>query len=301
MQAELSKLLAAKSHESIDVPMDDLHQPADKSTGDPNPAPLTEAATTTSAKVKTGSAGAQHKIASLAAEHTAAAGQSRASTISPSKPLVETASPEALTSIKTHTYTNTDVTAAPINSPAAEGPACKHAEAGNGTTQPELPIVTSNQPGIGCQCSSAKSGSACTDSAVKPASTVRINPADSDPSAAKLSQCGPDKAAVLIESLHETISTNIRPVKPQSKPHNLKPQPLVNAYAAKCGSGSSMSSKEKSGVPPCFSNKHATPASARSGFASTRSNVELDVNEFMQRYFGKPPQAKPINTVTAHP
>ena len=47
------------------------------------------------------------------------------------------------------------------------------------------------------------------------------------------------------------------------------------------------------------SNKHASPASARSGFANTSSNVELDVNKFMYSYFGKPPQAKAISAVAA--
>ena len=305
MQAELSNLLAAKSQESLYAPMDDLHQPADKSNENPDPAPLTEArheaSTRASAKAKSGSAGAQPKLASLAAEHTAAAGQSFGDTVLLSNPLAETVSPEPVTSIKTQTHTNTAVKAAPANSPAAEDPACRDTEVGNGTTQPELPIVTSNQPGIGCQCSSADSGSACTDSALKPACTVRVSPAESDPSVAMLSQCGPDEAAVLIESLDETISTGIRPVKPQCKTHDSKPRQLVNAFAAGCGSGSSMSSKEKSGGPPCYSTKHANPASARSGSAKTRSNVELDVDEFMQNYFGKPPQAKPINTATADP
>ncbi len=292
MQAELSSLLAAKSQESVDAPMDDLHWPADKSTGDPDPAPHTEArheaATRDPVKVdaKTGSAGAQHKLASLAAERTAATGQSCGNTVSPSKHtiatsmlfLAETASPEALTSVKTQTYTSTDVKAAFANSPAAEGPACKHTEAGNGTTQLELPIVTSDQPGEGCQSSSADSGSACTDSAHKPASTVQVSPADSDPSAAKLPQCGPDEAVVLIESLYESIPNNGMPVKSQCRTHNLKPQPLVNAFAARCGSGSSMSSKEQSGGLACISNEHANPASARSDFASTSNNVELDTH-----------------------
>ncbi|KAL0044989.1 hypothetical protein WJX82_004292 [Trebouxia sp. C0006] len=75
----------------------------------------------------------------------------------------------------------------------------------------------------------------------------------------------------------------------------------VKAGSARCGSGSSMSPQEKSGGPPCISNKNASAASARSGFASTSSNVELDVDEFMQTYFGKPPQAKPINSATADP
>lgn len=293
MQAELSRLLAAQSPESIDAPTDDLHQPAGKPTGDPDSAPLTEAATKASAKVKAGSGGAQHKLASLAAEHSSAAGQSYGNTILPSKPLAETVKPQALTSIKTQTYTNTDVKAAPADSPAAEGPACKHTEAANGTSQPELPMVTSNQPGEGCLSSSADSGSACTDSVLKTACTVQADP---ETSAAKLSQCGPDEAAVFIESLGETI-----PIKPQDKTHDWKPQPLVNAFAARCGSGSSMSLQEKSGGPPCISNKNASAASARSGFASTSSNVELDVDEFMQTYFGKPPQAKPINSATADP
>ncbi|DBA70101.1 TPA: hypothetical protein ACH3X2_012260 [Trebouxia sp. C0005] len=190
LQADLSTLLAAKTQESIDAPLDDLHQPADKSNGDPDPEPLIAArhkgATRDPAKVKTGSAGAQHNLASLAAEHTFAARQLRPNVISSSKPLEETASPEAPTSIKTQTYTKSDVTTAPFNSPAADGPACKHTETGSGATQPELPIVTSNQPGIGCQCSSADSSSACTTSVFKPTSTVRINPANSDPLAAKL-------------------------------------------------------------------------------------------------------------------
>jgi len=301
MQAKLSKLLAAKCQNSMDAPMDDLHQPADKSTGDPDQAPLTaarrEAATIAPVKVKSGSDGAQHKLASLAAEHTAAAEPSCGKTISPSKPLAETASPEAATSIKTQIYTNTAVRAAPANSPAAEGPACKHTEAGNGRPQPEPPSVTSYQPGKGCQSSSADSGSARTDSAFKPASTVRVNPAESDPSAAALSQFCP----VLIESLDETMSTNNTPIKPHCKTHDSKPRPLVNAYAARCGSGSSVSSKEKSVGPPYYPTKHANPASARSGFASASSNVRLDVDEFMQIYFGKPAQAKPINTVTVQP
>ncbi len=282
MQAELSSLLTAKSQESIHAPMGDLHQPADKSIGDPDLAPLIaakhEAATRASAKVKTGSAGAQHKLASLAAERTAAAGQSRANTISPSKPFAESASPEAVTSVKTQTHTDTDVKAAPANSPAAEGPACKDTEAGNGTAQLESPIVTSHQVGEGCQSSSADSGSACMDSAHKPASTAQVSPADSDPSAAKLPQCGPDEAAVLIESLYETMPTNVMPVKSQCRTHNLKPQPLVNACAARCGSGSSRSSKEQSAGPACISNEHANPASARSDFASTSNNVELDTH-----------------------
>ena len=282
MQAELSKLLAAESHESIDTPMDDRHQPADKSIGDPEPEPPNaarhEAATRDPVKVdaKTGSAGAQHKLASLAAEHTAAAGQSRANTISPSKPFAETASPEAVTSIKTQTYTSTDVRASPANSPAAEGPAQKHTEAGNGTSQPELPMVTSNQPGEGCQSSSTDSGSACTDSAHTPASPAQVSPADSDPSAANLPQCGHDEAALLIESLYETVATNVMPAKSKCRTRNLKPQPLVNACAARCGSGSSRSSKEQSGGLACISNEHANLASARSDFAST--SVELDTH-----------------------
>ncbi len=137
-------------HEPIDALMDDLHQPANKSDGDIDPEPLTEArheaATRAFATFKSGSAGAQCRLASLAAEHTAAVGQSFCDTISPSQPLAEAASPEALTSTNTRTYTNTNVKAAPANSPAAEGPACKHTEAGNGTTQLESPIVTSHQP-----------------------------------------------------------------------------------------------------------------------------------------------------------
>ncbi|KAL0020578.1 hypothetical protein WJX77_005320 [Trebouxia sp. C0004] len=277
LQAELSTLLAVNSQECMGAPTDDLDQPAGKSNGDPDPVPLIasrhEAATRVSAKAKAGSAGAQHKLASLAAEHAAAARQSCGNTISPSKPLAETASAQAVTSIKTQTYTKTALKAAPANSPAAEGPACKCTDAGNGTTPPEPPIVISYQPETGCGSSGADSGSACTDSAFKPACTVRVNPADSEPSAAKLSQCGPDDAAVLIESLDETISTNIMPVEPQCKTHNLRPQPLVNASAAKCGSGNSMSSMENSLGPPCYSNKHASPASATSGFASTNSNV----------------------------
>lgn len=309
MQAELSNLLAAKSQQSIDAPMDDLHRPADKSIGDPDPEPPNgarhEAAIRDPAKAKTGSAGAQSKLASLAAEHTAAAGQSSGDTISPSKPLAEAASPEALTSTNTLTYTSTDAKAAPANSPAAEGPACKDTEAGKGTIQLELPIVASNQPEVGYQSSSADSGSAwadaalkpaCTDSALKPASTVRVSPAESDSSAAKLSQCGPYQAAVLIESLDETVSTKIMPNKPQCKTHDSKPQPCVKAHAARCGSGSSMSSKEQSGGPACTSNEQSNPASARLGFASTSSNVVLDVDEFMQNDFGKSPQAKSINT-----
>ena len=153
MQAELSDLLAANSQGSIDAPMGDLHQPADECNGHPDPDPLIaarhEAATRDPAKIKTGSAGAQHKLASLAAEHTAAAGQSSGEAPLLSKPLAETASLEAITSYKTQTYTNTAqhaVKAAPANSPAAEGPACKHTKAGLGRLQPEPPIVPNHQP-----------------------------------------------------------------------------------------------------------------------------------------------------------
>lgn len=305
MQAELSNLLAANSQGSIDAPMGDLHQPADECNGHPDPDPLIaarhEAATRDPAKIKTGSAGAQHKLASLAAEHTAAAGQSSGEAPLLSKPLAETASLEAITSYKTQTYTNTAqhaVKAAPANSPAAEGPACKHTKAGLGRLQPEPPIVPNHQPHTVCQSSSANSGSACTDSALKTACTVRVSPAESDPSAAQLSQCGPDEAAVLIESLNATIPANVMPAKPQCKTHGSKPRPLVNAFTARCGSGSS-TSKDKSGGPPCYPSKHANPASARSDFASTSGKVELGVDQFMQIYFGKPPQAKPIKVVAA--
>jgi len=138
-------------------------------------------------------------------------------------------------------------------------------------------LIGATDSGSACNDSALKP--VCIDSALKPASTMRVNPADSDPSAAKLPQCGPDEAAKLIESQDETSSTNIWLVKPQCKTHhNLKPQPLVNAFAARCGSGSSMSSQEQSGGPACISNEHANPASARSDFASTSNNVELDTH-----------------------